>query len=824
MPSTPVAPAPEALDAFALRDKSKPIHVRPTLFIGLGGTGFEVLCRLKRRVRALYGPYAPIRFLVLDTDPPDLTKSVLEPDEFVNLSGFDASNILKNLDQYKCVRPWWPEALKVGNVFRGAKQKRAVGRLAFYFKYAEEVHPKLQRQVSSLFQMVDHADEAKLKSAGLRILPGVGSAYVVSSLCGGTGSGCFLDVGFEVRNMMERLGGGRAFKVAGVFTLPEGYLLEMTQEFQRQRIQANAYACLRELDHFLDPAHLAGLKVQFTSAHPGFKPLMPPYGEVALVDVLNRNHERLRSIGDLYEMIAAKLFLDLSIGKARESREDNLEDVAGQKIRGRLRAYASFAVGALTFPARAIISHCTSRLAAELLELLLAKGGGGDRSSLVGRVKKFKAENELEEHEADMVLDRLRGAARGVTDELGFEPTDAAKAATELEKRGARLAERLAEAQAKMKARNREVSQKALDALDGEIKKMLGNEADCGMDFILAFLRQLDLSCQGLIEELQKELRALQPESFEAAARDAGRKVREAEKSFLLRARNVAAAYGEWARLAREHASKACEYQVRELAIVVFHQLRRRIGDWTNRLTKVRNKLEQALYLVGEEAKRALAPAEAGLGSGYVLEEEVLDRSAAEAIYAAHRPRSLTPVLTKIIEANHGLLAFEEYVDREIVDKGILPHVGEPFAPVARLNLFEAVERFGKPGAAAERLKSVVDRCAPFASIEEAAMGDMGRPVKQLFLGVDDRDDPKYQELFQQLGRTADLVSTGDRSQILVLAGEQGLPAFVFSAFKNYQYHYDLFCERVKTEGMSEFPHLDKAWAAPEAMASLFPE
>jgi hypothetical protein len=226
---------------------------------------------------------------------------------------------------------------------------------------------------------------------------------------------------------------------------------------------------------------------------------------------------------------------------------------------------------------------------------------------------------------------------------------------------------------------------------------------------------------------------------------------------------------------------------------------------------------------VQSEAGKQLTSGE-GSSSNYLLVEQVVDQGVAEQMYAEYRPKSFSASLLKVISASEGLAKFDTFTDADILNQGILPHLSEAFYAILELDVLDAARKYGKDSAVEMRLKSVIERCAPFASLDDTAMGDMGRAVKQLFIGVSDRDDQRYQDLLSALGVQAQLVSTGDRNQILVVACETGLPAFAFNAIPNYQYHYEVMSQRIMTEGLSEFLHVNKDWADPKRLPSVFPD
>ncbi|MBI5369061.1 MAG: hypothetical protein HZA54_18645, partial [Planctomycetes bacterium] len=397
-----------------LRDPAHPITLPPVLILALGGSGLAMAVRFLRRVAALLGPLAPVRILAADTDANEPARLLLGPHEYCNLGGFDAGAVLRNLRQYPRIAEWWPESLVAGNIYRGSKQKRPIGRLALHC-HIGDLLLKLEAQIRALFTLRTRTEEERLRAAGLSVLPGEVLVYILGSSCGGTGAGIALDLAFVVRHLLSRLGAGRVVRVNGVFAQPNAYLPDLKNEFQRRRVQASAYACLREINHFQDVRHLPQVRLCLSADEPAYRPETAPFDSIALVDLENRRGECLSGKAALFDMVAAHLVLETLVQHGLQAHADNLEDVAGQRARGRLLSFGSFGVAELSFAADPVIQSCGARLAAELAHTLLQRttpkpAGPDGRTPLIDAVERFLADHKLAAPDAEPLYTRLRSA------------------------------------------------------------------------------------------------------------------------------------------------------------------------------------------------------------------------------------------------------------------------------------------------------------------------------------------------------------------------------------------------------------------------------
>lgn len=236
--------------------KKPNIVMYPTLIIGLGGTGTNVVRHVKQRLLRTWNTLgnnqtndselpALIQTMVVDTEP--LTNGAREqpiyPHEYVFAGRFDATRLIQNKENHSYLSWWkWDEdSIKPGFIHNGAKQLRPIGRLAFHRNYVS-IKNMLETKLKS---MRNETDLQRAQERGFSPVSNYRLVYIVSSLCGGTGAGMFLDAAHVVRQMV-----GSDASIVGIFMMPSVFEEAVKADIQRRRIRANAYAALRELDHF----------------------------------------------------------------------------------------------------------------------------------------------------------------------------------------------------------------------------------------------------------------------------------------------------------------------------------------------------------------------------------------------------------------------------------------------------------------------------------------------------------------------------------------------------------------------------------------------
>ncbi|GIV79444.1 MAG: hypothetical protein KatS3mg050_3838 [Litorilinea sp.] len=365
--------------------------IYPTLVVGVGGMGTNTVRAVKRRFRNVWGgDQLPgmIQLLALDTEPlvNRLDQEPLFADEFAYMGKFDATRLVANLDQHPEIARWWHyPSIPLGYIHNGAKQLRPIGRLCFFRNYVT-FKQLLETKLANLDKIRD------MEVAQNRGFPVVGNyqlIYVVSSLCGGTGAGMFLDVVHRIRAQVRNNA-----RIVGIFFLPDVLEAEISSDLQRRRIRANAYAALKELNYFQETQ-------QFKALYPSEQRELPdtPYAPFDFVFLLGRTNRDGRSLARKSdaENMAAHLIqltaishlsseiLGLEVNVVRERMFD-LGDGAGGSSRGpagevtgerrvkrgHFLVYSSFATSALVVPHESLVDFWQRAFVADLIRRFAA--------------------------------------------------------------------------------------------------------------------------------------------------------------------------------------------------------------------------------------------------------------------------------------------------------------------------------------------------------------------------------------------------------------------------------------------------------------------
>lgn len=220
-------------------------ELRPTLVIGIGGTGYLGVTSAKEKMLRLLPELVEegfVRFHVIDTPGQKIRK--LPPSEYFSCGGYNANRILDAMlreHTYEHIRPWFPPALRPGQISSGAEGIRPVGRLCFFLRRRriEEI------LVGKMRALLDESLPRRAAELGVRYITGEGlDIHVISSVCGGTGSGMLLDLVYNLHWWAGKLTDG--VRVDGHLVLPEAFNVIGSKD----KLRKNGYATLAEIDYF----------------------------------------------------------------------------------------------------------------------------------------------------------------------------------------------------------------------------------------------------------------------------------------------------------------------------------------------------------------------------------------------------------------------------------------------------------------------------------------------------------------------------------------------------------------------------------------------
>ncbi|GAB4199335.1 MAG: hypothetical protein OHK0022_19480 [Roseiflexaceae bacterium] len=358
--------------------KPRDIKIIPTFVVGVGGTGVSAIRHLKRRVRLdwprIFTGDMPelVQFYGVDTvsyaNRPG--QEFLSPHEYTFIGGFDPQQLLGAAPgAYPSITPptgWWDfgNNIPAGIVHLGARQIRALGRLAL-FQAFPDVWLRITDKIRVL-NAIQAGDQATRYGFTVPAEPSARQVFVVASLCGGTGSGCFLDVAARIRATYAN-----TLRVIGIFVLPSAFSPVLPSQRQIDRTHANAFAALKELDAFW----YANRQHQFTVQYPGEpQASVLQHGLFDEVYLIGRNSRRrsLSTLDDVNQQIAHFLYLSSfhTMADPAGERKDNFNRIV-PNVQPPVGFYSSFGVGALSIPQHKIADSLLSALQARYLRNII---------------------------------------------------------------------------------------------------------------------------------------------------------------------------------------------------------------------------------------------------------------------------------------------------------------------------------------------------------------------------------------------------------------------------------------------------------------------
>ena len=202
--------------------------MKKALVIGIGGTGQEVVNNLRELVswRMNDGVNTQVEYIGIDTD------EALRPNEYnfhhmsVN-SGHVAQ--IENLEEQD--RDWLDLRNNL-SLSKGAGAVRMQGKFAFFIN-RQKIKDLLKRVLSRLLRVYDPEHDSV-------------TIYIVANSVSGTGSGCFVDVGYLVREYLKGEYPRYESNIPSVLLLTLPYTLAGEDNKIR-----NAHFALEELNHYM---------------------------------------------------------------------------------------------------------------------------------------------------------------------------------------------------------------------------------------------------------------------------------------------------------------------------------------------------------------------------------------------------------------------------------------------------------------------------------------------------------------------------------------------------------------------------------------------
>ena len=302
-------------------------RIKPTLFVGLGGTGYVVLSLLKKRINKAFGRIPPVvNFLVMDIDdsvPKDLQSGDPRFDEEfwridLNTVGDIHNNVQVGMEGYDYMADWWPEDLHENVHLKNvdpeqAYQHRCLGRTGIFVN-ARSFHRRISGMRLDIMGQVARS-QTRIPASGTgarkKLMPADvmngANVYLVCSVAGGTGSGMFLDAAAMLH---QEFAGVQGCDFVGALFMPSVFSGAMADSDQdTSKMYGNAYGALKELDHFMLNGGFQRSYAGNISVDIGRKPLMD---RVLLVDRDNENQVVMGNRRAISDLLAEFIFHEVT--------------------------------------------------------------------------------------------------------------------------------------------------------------------------------------------------------------------------------------------------------------------------------------------------------------------------------------------------------------------------------------------------------------------------------------------------------------------------------------------------------------------------------
>ena len=309
--------------------------LQPTIFIGIGHRGRQVLQHLKRQIVSSHGALPALRWLALDMAC-DSATAVTSPSAGVDLGTLDAQEMF-------CI-PWRGP---MGPCISRAESQQA------FRTCVEELVDLIQQTLPAL---TSYEAIAAVKAAGLQVADTIQVAlYIVADLGDPVGGSLAGETAYLVGQVCRQQ--GREPRCAAVFFLPDASQADPDAE-------VNAYTALKELDACLaDPTlRRNGLPDSLASVFPFGRETHFLFDRGCyLLDTVNEQAYTVP--GQVLVEQAAQWLYCMSVLALHRVVDDTFDKRFAQRtIRHKIRAYGSFGLAGHTLPAGALRNWCAARL------------------------------------------------------------------------------------------------------------------------------------------------------------------------------------------------------------------------------------------------------------------------------------------------------------------------------------------------------------------------------------------------------------------------------------------------------------------------------
>ena len=289
--------------------------IRPSVYIGLGGTGIKAIAQTKKLYEEEFGGKIPpeVAFLGIDFDnkqasdkslPTDVSGDYLQLVSAVNPAehyrvGHDQNN------QFNWMFSGNSSFIDK-NIMNGAKQVRTTGRL-----YTEIVLNQIKARIQVCYNKVQSIAKARGFNQPVDI-------HLAMSVAGGSGSGSFLTVAMLIDQMFHSDVNMYGYAVLhGVFRTMD------PMGTKTPRVITNAYSAIMDLDYFMHASNDNPIEVSLGPVKHVMRD--PIFKEFYVIDNVTENGKVVETCAQLCEVIGTCLYVSGNeLGNNKDSLASNI--------------------------------------------------------------------------------------------------------------------------------------------------------------------------------------------------------------------------------------------------------------------------------------------------------------------------------------------------------------------------------------------------------------------------------------------------------------------------------------------------------------------
>jgi len=770
--------------------KSERFCVKPAIVIGLGGTGTEICLRLKSLINEKAGPDFPlIKFLIFDTDVMDVratpqnesavnnqVRTLFTPNEYYHLVVRDVAGIIKNAEKHPHIFSWFPKDIEIGDVLNGANQIRMIGRLALYWNISQVVDAinRVKKEVSSI------KNKALATERGFDLQDGL-AVYIMTSLCGGSGSGMFLDMGYLVRDLVD------SAEVNSCCVMPSAFQIE-----QQNSIEANAYAALKELDHLMTSCEFK-MNIGPQSEPKSFK--VRPFDNCYLLDSWTESTLHIEGQQSVCEIAAQVIFNDCMTvaGRKHRSVTDNLKFKSSNKICDRVAAYSSFGLSSIFFDNARVKNSCAANLAEEFSGKFIRPC---EKKDVKNRVVEFVRLNHLNEEITDDVITFMRTIGRSSVkyykNPCDFDQYSMDQMLPEIQKWYSELKNQ--ELPEKFKAMDQNLEAlvaKIVSALDREIDSLL-SERNLGVNFAEQYLSSMEIIFKSYADMLAGEAQKLRDQKKQILIMLKLNKITELMASFwsyIIYKSKIVESRDDLIYEMTKEINTDVEIYIRDLAIAFYKKACDKIADIRRtRVNELRDFISGCEKDFEKMACEWLNPRT--MSSIFTEKKVKYSHEDVKKIYEKYCPKDLEEVINKFLSTVTGPMNLWDLSKKDEISGKIFKHCSSFFDELDKISILALLK---EDGTIADVVEDLMRSAAPMWSYSTVEMPS-GTQVDEISIISSTEDNrAEFVKYLREQSKAVYTPSTSNH-RISVMRFRHGLPLFALTCLKrDLKQAYEMF-------------------------------